>query len=142
MDVRLCRTRSSEMSTDICFLTRRPSPGSLCVRSSIAFSRVRDVIESGSRPRHHEKRQRKFAHVLNNGLTNTMQRVNHPVYTYDALGRSVNYTPSGATNDVVAEHVLLDPRIPEPRSLIAGGLKPVPIIPDVAPKQPTETIVF
>jgi hypothetical protein len=56
-----------------------------------------------------------------------MQSVNHPVYTYDALGRLVNYTPSGATNDVVSKHVLLDPRIPGPRSLAAGGLKPVPV---------------
>jgi len=54
-----------------------------------------------------------------------MQSVHHPVYTYDALGRLVNYTPSGATNDVVRKHVLLDPRIPGPRSLIAGGLRPV-----------------
>jgi len=54
-----------------------------------------------------------------------MQSVNHPIYTYDALGRLTNYTPSGSTNDVVSQHILLDPRIPGPRSLIAGGLKPV-----------------
>jgi hypothetical protein len=54
-----------------------------------------------------------------------MQSLHHPVYTYDALGRLINYTPSGATNDVVSEHILLDPRIPGPRSLLAGGLKPV-----------------
>lgn len=54
-----------------------------------------------------------------------MQRVTNPIYTYDALGRLVNYTPSGATNDVVAQHVMLDPRIPGPRSLISGGLHPV-----------------
>lgn len=54
-----------------------------------------------------------------------MQSVHHPIYTYDALGRLVNYTPSGSTNDVVAQHVLLDPRIPGPRSLISGALKPV-----------------
>jgi hypothetical protein len=54
-----------------------------------------------------------------------MQRVIHPVYTYDALGRLVNYTPSGTSNDVVSQHVMLDPRVPGPRSLAAGGLKPV-----------------
>lgn len=54
-----------------------------------------------------------------------MQSVNHPIYTYDALGRLVNYTPSGSTNDVVAQHILLDPRIPGPRSLKSGALKPV-----------------
>lgn len=56
-----------------------------------------------------------------------MQSINHPVYTYDALGRLVNYTPSGATNDVVADHILLDPRIAGPRSLVAGGLVPVQV---------------
>jgi hypothetical protein len=54
-----------------------------------------------------------------------MQSIHHPIYTYDALGRLVNYTPSGSTNDVVSQHVLLDPRIPGPRSLVSGALKPV-----------------
>jgi hypothetical protein len=53
-----------------------------------------------------------------------MQSVSHPVYTYDATGKLTNYVPSGATNDVVAEHVLLDPRLTGPRSLFAGGLQP------------------
>jgi len=53
-----------------------------------------------------------------------MQSVNHPIYTYDAKGRLTNYTPSGASNDVVSSHVLLDPRIPGPRSLMSGGLIP------------------
>lgn len=53
-----------------------------------------------------------------------MQSVSHPVYTYDATGKLTNYVPSGSTNDVVAEHVLLDPRIEGPRSLVAGGLQP------------------
>jgi hypothetical protein len=51
-----------------------------------------------------------------------MQSVNHPIYTYDAKGRLTNYTPSGASNDVVSQHLLLDPRIPGPRSLVSGGL--------------------
>lgn len=53
-----------------------------------------------------------------------MQSVNHPMYTYDSTGRLINFTPSGASNDVVAEHVLLDPRVQSPRSLSAGGLYP------------------
>ena len=53
-----------------------------------------------------------------------MQRVSHPTYTYDSTGRLTNFTPSGGTNDVVADHVMLDPRIPGPRSLLAGGLQP------------------
>ncbi len=54
-----------------------------------------------------------------------MQSVSHPIYTYDSTGKLVNYTPSGASNDVVAEHMLLDPRLSLPRSLVAGGLEPV-----------------
>jgi len=53
-----------------------------------------------------------------------MQRVSHPTYTYDSNGRLTNFSPSGGTNDVVAEHILLDPRIDGPRSLVAGGLRP------------------
>jgi hypothetical protein len=53
-----------------------------------------------------------------------MQRVTHPKYFYDATGKLVNFAPSGASNDVVAEHVLLDPRADGPRSLVAGGLRP------------------
>lgn len=74
-----------------------------------------------------------------------MQSVNHPVYTYDALGRLVNYTPSGGTNDVISQHVLLDPRIPGPRSLKAGGLMPVPlqqIDPVPTDEQPEQTIIL
>lgn len=51
------------------------------------------------------------------------QRVYTPTYTYDAKGKLVNFTPSGATNDTVAIHTLLDPRIPGPRSLNAGNLE-------------------
>lgn len=72
-----------------------------------------------------------------------MQRVNNPHYVYDALGRLVNYTPSGATNDVVAQHVLLDPRIPGPRSLKAGGLKPVqPVETEVIYNMPTNDVTI
>ena len=53
-----------------------------------------------------------------------MQSVTHPTYVYDAKGRLANYTPSGGSNDVISQHVLLDPRIPGPRSLQAGGLVP------------------
>lgn len=53
-----------------------------------------------------------------------MQRASHPTYTYDSTGHLTNFTPSGGTNDIVSEHVLLDPRIAGPRSLIAGGLRP------------------
>ena len=54
-----------------------------------------------------------------------MQRVNTPKYAYDALGRLTNYTPSGGSADVVSSHVMLDPRISGPRSLVQGGLQPV-----------------
>jgi hypothetical protein len=53
-----------------------------------------------------------------------MQSVSHPIYSYDSTGKLISYTPSGAANDVVAEHVMLDTRLSSPRSLIAGGLKP------------------
>ena len=53
-----------------------------------------------------------------------MQSVNHPIYTYDATGRLINYTPSGSSNDIVADHILLDPRTTAPRSLASAGLLP------------------
>lgn len=53
-----------------------------------------------------------------------MQSANHPVYTYNSRGKLINYTPSGGTNDVVADHVLLDKRLKGPRSVTKGGLVP------------------
>lgn len=53
-----------------------------------------------------------------------MQRASHALYVYDAKGRLSSFCPSGSSVDVVTDHVYLDPRIPGPRSLVAGGLRP------------------
>ena len=51
-----------------------------------------------------------------------MQSSPQPLYVYDSMGKLVNYTASGATNDVITDHYLLDPRISLPRQVLAAGL--------------------
>ena len=53
-----------------------------------------------------------------------MQSLPRPLYIYDATGKLVYQTLSGVSNDTVAKHELLDPRLQGPRSASAGGLNP------------------
>ena len=43
--------------------------------------------------------------------------VQKSTYAYDSQGRLVSQIESGASNDVVSSHVLLDPRIPGPKHI-------------------------
>src|SRR5947208_729329 len=53
-----------------------------------------------------------------------MQSVTKPKYIYSTSGKLMNYVPSGGSSDVIASHILLDPRLTGPRTLLAGGYKP------------------
>lgn len=43
--------------------------------------------------------------------------VQKSTYAYDSQGRLVSQVESGASNDVVSSHVLLDPRLPGPKHI-------------------------
>lgn len=53
-----------------------------------------------------------------------MQSINQPLYVYDATGRMVNYSPAGASNDVVSNTLSTTVVANQTQIFVSGGLKP------------------